>query len=100
MRTLSMLVVPLAVVGCGNSNTVTVDLRGVTANLAALVSLNAEGEPVRLSDTFGLDAGTVTFGAPPQWTLENEESTLVAITIDDAALNALYGEFTPAEGKI
>ncbi|MEM7679118.1 MAG: hypothetical protein AAF449_24330, partial [Myxococcota bacterium] len=100
MRTLSMLVVPLAVFGCDKSNQVTVDLREATAQFAALISLDANGAPVRMSDTFGLQDGALTFGEPPLWNLENDESTLVAVTVSDEQLNGLYGTYAPADGQI
>ncbi len=88
-----LIVTLLAVGGCEKSGTVAVDLRGVTADVAVILTLDDLDTPVRVSMPFGLEAGRVTFGRPPNWTLEGREITLVAVAMDAEGLAPIYGRY-------
>ena len=59
--------------GCEVTQTVAVDVRGLSAEIAVLLSLTQTGRPQRISEPFGLDRGTLTYGRPPDWVLQGDE---------------------------
>ncbi len=99
MRTLPRLAVLLAAAGCETTETVSVDLRGVTAELAVAVSLDGLGNPKRVSPPFGVRNGALTYGQPPDWVFEGPETRLVVLGFESAAIDALYGRFARREGQ-
>ncbi len=99
MHRLRWLSVLLSLAACEKGRTVAVDLRGVTADVAVIVTLDGNDVPVRMSAPFGLDDGIVSYGQPPDWTFEGPEATLIAVGLDAAQLTAVYGPYAPRPGR-
>ena len=99
MRLPVWLVMLVVLTACEKGRTVAVDLRGVTAELAVVLTLDGNEVPVRVSAPFSLSEGSVLAGSPPDWDLEGSEQTMIAVALDDAALSSLYGDLAPRDGQ-